>query len=177
MTSWITERSPEPWREKLRPASFRNAVFHVETGGKTSGRRIALHEYPKRDTPYAEDMGKRTTVFDITGYVIEWDAQLGRDYTRPRDRLIEALEKEGPAALIHPTLRDDLQVVCERYSIREDREKGGYAVFEMHFIEAGSAGNGVASTNTSSAAIGTASAMSATAGGAFKSGIGATVPR
>src|SRR5262245_59263736 len=116
MSGWIVERSPEPWRERLRPASFRNAIFHVEVGGKTSGRRIALHEYPKRDTPFAEDMGRRTRVYDITGYVIEWDRQLGRDYTKPRDTLIEALEKEGPATLIHPTLHDDLKVVCERYS-------------------------------------------------------------
>jgi prophage DNA circulation protein len=49
-----------PWRDVLlsQPASFRGVIFHVETGGKSSGRRTVTHEYPKRDDPYAEDMGR-----------------------------------------------------------------------------------------------------------------------
>jgi len=151
MGTWETQQSPEPWRERLRPASFRGAKFHVEVGGKQSGRRIALHEYPKRDQPFAEDMGKRTIMFEITGYCVEWDRQLGRDYTQPRDALIAALDKEGPGTLIHPTLKDDLQFVCERYSISESRDKGGYCVFQMHFIEAGQAAGSIPYPNTTAA--------------------------
>ena len=47
------------WRSKWMPAKFRNARFHVESAVRESGRRIVSHEFPKRDVPYAEDMGRR----------------------------------------------------------------------------------------------------------------------
>src|SRR5215831_9857919 len=139
----IVSASPEPWRNEYQQASFKNARFHVETGAKTSGRRIALHEYPKRDLPYAEDLGRRTRQFDITGYLIEWDRKLGRDYRISRDLLIDALEDERPGDLILPTL-PPLKVKCERYSITETRDKGGFCVFDMRFIEYGQPANKIA---------------------------------
>ena len=32
--------------------------FYVEIASKSGGRRTAFHQFPKRDTPYAEDMGR-----------------------------------------------------------------------------------------------------------------------
>lgn len=147
---WIAQQSPRPWRLELRMAMFRNVPFHVESGGQTSGRRIAMHEYPKRDVPYAEDMGKRATTFEITGYLIEYDRRLGLDYRRARNQLISALETEGPGTLIHPTL-PEMQVMVTGYSVSETRERGGYCVFEMRFIEAGKPANQISLTNTSAA--------------------------
>ena len=43
-----------PFRDNLMPASFRGAMFHVEAGGKESGRRIVVHEFPKKEFPYAK---------------------------------------------------------------------------------------------------------------------------
>src|SRR5262245_43356359 len=88
----------QPWRRSLLPASFRGAGFHVELSSFGSGRRIALHEYPKRDTPYAEDMGRRAKRIGVTGYLI------GPNYLTPKARLNAALQEEGPGTLVHPTM-------------------------------------------------------------------------
>lgn len=126
---------PSAWRERLRPASFRGAQFHVEAVARASGRRIVVHEFPKRDLPYSEDMGRRALKFPITGYIIT-PPGAPVDYTIARDRLIAALEEEGEASLIHPTM-GEFKVVCDQYSTTETRERGGMCIFEMLFYEAG----------------------------------------
>lgn len=120
-----------PWRLNLQPASYNGATFHVEVQTRAGGRRIAMHEFPKRDTPYAEDMGRRARGFVVTGYIV------GPNYETNRDILIEQLELEVNGQLILPTSQDQKIVVCDRYSITERRERGGYAEIEMFFLEAG----------------------------------------
>ena len=119
-----------PWRTRLRPASFRGVPFHVEVGARTAGRRLALHEYPKRDQPYAEDLGRRGRTFPITGYCV------GPDYLDERDELLAALDAEGTGTLVHPTL-GDFVVKAGACVAQERRERGGYVEFEMQFVEAG----------------------------------------
>ncbi|HEY1965660.1 MAG TPA: DNA circularization N-terminal domain-containing protein [Acidobacteriaceae bacterium] len=142
-----------PWRSKWRPASFRGAEFHVETDAKSSGRRIALHEFPKNNTPYAEDMGKRATRHPVEGYCI------GKDYLGPRDALIKACEDDGPGQLVHPLL-GTMQVMCESYTCTETRTKGGFCTFNMNFIEAGDASGGSQSGSQDSQGAVSASASS-----------------
>jgi prophage DNA circulation protein len=109
------------------------APFHVDVNARQSGRRVVLHEFPKRDTPYAEDMGRRARSFTVTGYVI------GPDYQIFRELLVLALETEGPGLLILPTLlqRDTILVQARDYTVRETRQAGGMAEFEMSFVESG----------------------------------------
>ena len=118
-----------PLAALLVPAFFRMAPFHVDANSRTSGRRIVLHEFPKRDTPYAEDMGRSARRFPVTGYVI------GPDYQIWRELLVLALEAEGPGLLILPTLlqRDTILVQPREYTVRETRQAGGMAEFEMQF--------------------------------------------
>jgi prophage DNA circulation protein len=111
---------------------FRGAEFKVDANSRGSGRRAVVHEFPKRDKPYAEDMGRRARRFPITGYVI------GPFYKEFRDDLMAALEAEGPGLLILPTL-GEYMVQVEQYTVRETRQAGGYAEFEMAFVEAGEA--------------------------------------
>jgi prophage DNA circulation protein len=120
----------------LVPAFFRMAPFHVDANSRTSGRRVVLHEFPKRDTPYAEDMGRSARRFPVTGYVI------GPDYQIWRELLVLALEAEGPGLLVLPTLlqRDTILVQPREYTVRETRQAGGMAEFEMQFVEAGETG-------------------------------------
>lgn len=120
----------QPWRDGFGPASFRGAFFHVESDSLTSGRRLAVHEYPKRDTPYAEDMGRSARAFRITAYLV------GPDYIEARDALRDACELEGPGTLLLPKL-SAMQVACNNYSVTEFRERGGYCMFELQFVEAG----------------------------------------
>jgi prophage DNA circulation protein len=145
-----------PWRDKYQQASFRGAIFYTENDGRSSGRRIALHQYPHRDTPYAEDLGRRAVRHPVTGYLI------GPNYIGPRDQLTDALETEGPGQLIHPLLRP-MQVICENYTVTESRERGGYCTFEMMFVEAGSDAGSSASAATASVATQSATSTSSAA--------------
>lgn len=119
------------WRDRLLPASFRGVEFKVEIGARSGGRRIQMHEFPKRDVPFAEDMGRRARVHPVTAYLI------GSSYTAERDRLVSVLEREGSGELVHPTL-GSFTVVCSTYTVIERRERGGFCEVDMQFVEAGS---------------------------------------
>lgn len=114
------------------PASYRGVEFHVEAGGGGHGRRNVGHEFPKQDTPYTEDMGRRQRRFPVTAYIVD------QDYIPLRDMLIDACEQEGPGMLILPTTRPIL-VNCDGCSWIESRERGGFVAFELLFLEAGAA--------------------------------------
>jgi prophage DNA circulation protein len=139
-------KSGEAWRSKWMPAMFRNCRFHVESAVRESGRRIVPHEFPKRDVPYAEDMGRRQREFTVRGYIIVYPRDVDGDgndlkkktYIPARDKLIEALETEGPAILQLPLL-GQLEVSCTRYRVTEENRVGGYCVFDMSFTEYGKA--------------------------------------
>lgn len=140
------------WRKYLRPAKFRNVRFHVDTSSRESGRRVVTHEFPKRDVPYAEDMGRRAREITVRGYLIVYPATSQNSLANPsssplrqanyipqRDKLIEALEStDGPADLQLPTL-GVLNVMCTRYRVTEEEKYGGYCVFDMTFVEFGQA--------------------------------------
>lgn len=131
------------WRSKWQPARFRGARFHVEVAVRESGRRIVPHEFPKRDVPYAEDMGRRAREFTVRGYIIVYPRDGSGDlqhknYIPARDALIKALEEEGPAELQLPLL-GVLNVACTRYRVTEESRSGGYCAFDMSFTEYGQA--------------------------------------
>ncbi|NKJ03139.1 DNA circularization N-terminal domain-containing protein [Rhizobium sp. SG741] len=132
------------WRQLLLPASFRGVPFHVEGGAKQGGRRTVTHEYPKRDDPYTEDMGRRARKFSISAYVI------GDEYTIDSELLAAALDTEGGGTLIHPTM-GIMNVVCDGYSRSEQREEGGMARFEILLVEAGTSPYTPAAADTQSA--------------------------
>lgn len=121
------------WRTHLRQARFRTAEFFVETGNHAGGRRVALHQYPKRNLPYAEDMGRAANRFTIQGYII------GPFYNDQRDQLISALEEDGPGQLRLPLpyRKADVFVMVQSYSVSETRERGGFCTIEMEFVEYG----------------------------------------
>jgi prophage DNA circulation protein len=131
-----------PWRDQLLPASFDGNEFHVEAGSRENGRRIVMHEFPKKEFPYAEDMGRRAVEFSVRGYCIQFMMDLGgsslyrRDYRIARDLLQERLDTGGAGKLQLPTMRP-LVVVCPRYRLTEEERLGGYCVFDMTFSEFG----------------------------------------
>ena len=78
------------WRDNLVPASFRGAGFQVDnTEAPIAGRRVAVHEYPGRDEPFVEDLGRRTKRWEIEAFVV------GDDYADVRDRLVDACDMPG----------------------------------------------------------------------------------
>lgn len=122
-----------PWRNRYQEAAFRNAQFFVETDARTGGRRVAIHEYPKRNVPYAEDMGRKAMRFLVQGYLI------GPHYWEQKNNLIAELEKDGPGQLRLPLpiQMADVKVMVMSYTVTEAREKGGYCQVDMDFTEYG----------------------------------------
>lgn len=119
------------WRDLLQPASFRGVPFKVESADGSGGRRAETHEYPLRDTPWTEDLGRKARTGSLTAYV------LGADYMAARDALIAALEAAGAGTLVH-RYWGELQVVVTDYRISESSGEGGIARFSISFAEAGS---------------------------------------
>jgi prophage DNA circulation protein len=118
------------WQKQLRTASFRKIRFTLTNAESSFGRRTVSHQFPKRDEPYSEDMGRKAREFQIEAFV------LGPDYLRQRDRLIKACETPGPGRLIHPYYGKK-DVVCTGCEIRENPNEGGVARFQLSFKEAG----------------------------------------
>ena len=124
------------WRDRLRPASFRGAKFHLLTSGVEGGRRTVLHQYPFSEVPYLEDMGSEAGVFHISGYIVQnYDNDF--DYFDERDALIAALDAYGSGTLVHP-FYDELNVgLLGKYKVDESFAEGGVARFTMTFVDAG----------------------------------------
>ena len=118
------------WRKRLRTASFRKVRFNLTNAESSFGRRTVNHQYPKRDLPWSEDMGRKAREFTIEAFIN------GTDYLRQRDRLKEACEKSGPGRLVHPYY-GNLDVICTGCEIRESAIEGGVARFNLTFREAG----------------------------------------
>ena len=118
------------WLDDLRDASFRGAPFTVTSHEASGGRRLALHQYPLRDRPYPEDMGREAGRFEVVGFI------LGADYFPARDRLINACEEAGPGLLVHPFL-GERTVAIERYRVSETTGEGGMCRITMECVEGG----------------------------------------
>lgn len=129
------------WRDNLRPASFRGIPFEVTGADQSGGRRSVTHEYPQKDKPFSEDMGRKAREFSITAFVI------GDDYMVKRDALFQALEAEGPGELVHP-YRGTMQVVVPSFRMSERFEEGRMASFDITFGEDGDLAFPMASVST-----------------------------
>lgn len=120
------------WRDTYRAATFRGVAFFVESADSSHGRRQAVHETAQRDTPYTEDLGRKSREFSVVGYL------LGKDYHLNRDELIKACELAGPGALVHP-YRGEMNVVCRGLNVSETTAEGGKCTIALTFLEAGEA--------------------------------------
>jgi len=120
------------WRDSLKVQTrFRGVPFFAVESDVAVGRRTVLHEYPQRDDPYTEDLGRRARQFRVDGYV------LGDDYLDQRNDLIKAFEEPGPGELNHPRYGVLWVSVLEAVSIKESSREGGIARFSVTFVEHG----------------------------------------
>lgn len=115
---------------KLRPASFRGVAFHIDVGDIEAGRRVQVHEYPQRDKPYTEDLGRSARDLTVDGFVV------GENYVDQVNALLTALEKPGPGTLVHPWLGS--MTVSLNGKARVSFDSGlGQARVSMPFVESG----------------------------------------
>jgi prophage DNA circulation protein len=118
------------WRARLRRASFRGAAFFVDDVARGTGRRLVNHEFPARDIPYSEDLGRKQRTWTFSAYCI------GQTYQSDYDALVKACEQAGPGTLIHPNI-GSVQATCETGTFTERRDSGGYVAVTLNFFEAG----------------------------------------
>lgn len=120
------------WRDEMKTqASFRGVPFKTVDAEQRVGRRTVLHEYPQRNAPFTEDMGRRARQYVVDGYV------LGDDYLQQRDALIAAIEEDGPGELVHPRYGYVWVAVQDYVSVKESQREGGKASFSITFVEHG----------------------------------------
>lgn len=142
------------WRDNLRPASFRGVGFLFDDGDMSGGRRLQVNEYPQRDKPFVEDLGRKARSITINGYV------LGNDYAQKRDQLLAALEQPGEGELIHPRL-GSLKVFAGEFRYSETKEEGRMARFSLSFTEAGELAFPTSQANFGAAGAGLAADLQA----------------
>lgn len=115
----------------LRPASFRGVPFKIKRAVTRVGRRVVTHEFPFRDVPYAEDLGKGFREYTLEAHVI------GEDHEVARNRLIQAVEGDKtPGILVHPIF-GALRVVPGSVEHIFDNTEGNIEYFNFTFYEAG----------------------------------------
>jgi prophage DNA circulation protein len=118
------------WKNKLLPASFRNAPFHIEAHSVSGGRNGVHHSFTKKDEVISEDLSKKAREFSFNAFV------LGADYFADRDRLISALEEPGLGTLVHPYLGSVTVAIdySAGYRMSESSSEGRVARFQLNFV-------------------------------------------
>jgi len=123
--------SSTDWRDRLRDASFRGVSFAVEDDEGTFGRRVQVHEYPSRDKPFTEDLGRATRRMTINAYLV------GDDYADKRDRLIVAIETAGPGTLVHPQYGEMQGSIDGQVRVTHSNLEGRMCRVSFQFVESG----------------------------------------
>ena len=105
--------------ETYIPASYNGIGFKVASGELEAGRRTVLYEFPMRDVPATEDVGRSPRKYQVEGYL------LGDDVLDKAQELADAFELPGPGELVHPihgTLRVSLLEPAQfNFTMREHR--------------------------------------------------------
>ncbi|MBB5462872.1 DNA circularization protein [Paraburkholderia sp. Cpub6] len=148
--------SAQSYFDQLRPASYRGVPF-VSLGSEAAfGRRNQMHQYPQRDTPWIEDLGRGARRVRMHGFVI------GDDVIAQRDVMIAAVETAGDGELIHPTL-GRLSVNLDGFRSIEHWQHGRYFEFQFEFIEAGQRTYPTAETATTQSVLNAATGLNVAA--------------
>ena len=116
--------------KKLYEASFRGVPYHVTKVDLKVGRRTVVHEYPQRDKPYVEDIGRAARRLSFTAFVV------GDDYIQQADKLIGASETVGPGTLIHPQL-GEMKCCLEQASTNTFTDSSRTACVVLTAVESG----------------------------------------
>jgi prophage DNA circulation protein len=127
-TSWLGGS----WWQQLQPGSWRGVGFVLDAAPTKAGRRVALHEYPYRDTIWPEDLGKLPRRFQVSAFLV------GDDCYQQKKRMIAACEQAGAGTLVHPTL-GSVQCVLMDFTTTDRRDRGRYVEVEFEFIDASTA--------------------------------------
>jgi prophage DNA circulation protein len=119
------------WRDDLLPAQLNGLTFlYSEVSGK-GGRRNVLFEYPGRDAPFIEDLGRRAKQYSVAAFLV------GPNYHVDRDRLIDILDSGDALDFQHPYHGSMPVKLLGEYSYQETDQQGGMVSFTFTLVEAG----------------------------------------
>jgi len=119
------------YQANLVPASFGGVGFFTSNVEARVGRRIARHEYPWRDTVFAEDMGRAFNEYRIAAFLV--GDNVGQFY----QALQSVCSADGPQMLVTPSY-GSIMAECVQMEAVQTIENGRVLTFNLLFIEAGS---------------------------------------
>ncbi|MFG1332019.1 DNA circularization N-terminal domain-containing protein [Xanthobacter autotrophicus] len=118
------------WLSTLWPASFRGVPFFVSHDEEAPGRRLVIHEFPNRDTPFIEDLGEAARHFAVDAYVAS-DSADGQAAA-----LVAAIARKGAGTLVLPT-HGPIQVRALTGARQRDKDTHGYIAVRIEFVKEG----------------------------------------
>lgn len=130
------------WKDNLQPATLGGAPFDVESAELTLGRRVQTHEYPGRDKPYTEELGRAARKVSIEAFLV------GDDFMAKRDKLLAVLESGGAHDLVHPWHGRMTVNVDGDCRVRHGAREGRYCAVSISLVEAGELAFPTASAST-----------------------------
>lgn len=155
--------------DQLQQASFRGVPFGVEVHDGRFGRRLAPHEYPKRDKPWLEDLGRGMRRISIVGFLIT-DSGIygGGDVFSQLEALIAACEAEGSGTLVHPLLGElTVSIPEDGLNVTGRWDEGRRLGFTLNCFESGEREFPGSSANTGEATNDAADELDSAASGDF----------
>lgn len=120
--------------KNLRQCSFKGVPFQAAAVTKTIQRRQVLHEYPQRDVPYLEDLGKGATLYKVTAFLV------GDNCVAQAKRLEKALLAVGAGTFVHPWDGALTVSVYQASNISYSNSELRYCSLDITFVEAGELG-------------------------------------
>lgn len=118
----------------LRQCSYKGVPFQAAAVTKTIRRRQVLHEYPQRDIPYLEDLGKGATLYKVTAFLV------GDNCVAQAKRLEKALLTVGAGTFVHPWDGALTVSVYQASNISYSNSELRYCSLDITFVEAGELG-------------------------------------
>jgi len=122
------------------PAMIGNVSVFVDESSMSFGRRVDSQEYPYRDTPWTDDLGRKQRVYTLNAFI------LGDDIEQQREALIAELEQRGTKIIVHPrfgSVSVQIGSVTWRASSRTTRED-----FSIECVEPNEQSQTQTTTNT-----------------------------
>lgn len=145
------------WQQQYRSGSWRGVPFVTMSHGADFGRRKEHHEFPFRDQPWPEDLGRQARSWTLSVFVI------GADYMAQRDALIAAIEAPGVGTLVHPWLGTFQAHIYGKCHLTETTSEGGMARFDLVFVERGNDVSALSTPDTQGASVAAATKVKAKA--------------
>lgn len=118
------------WETTLWPASFGGLSFFVEKTKDQFGKKVVVHEFPRLDAPYVEDLGQKANHFDVVAYFADDAADVEAGALKAMCLAF------GPQVLVLP---DEGPISCMFIDGTRDheRDKLGWSAFNLKFVATG----------------------------------------